>query len=316
MPDYDKLIDAETWAFIRETEKWYGPDSAQQSVEEHRRRYDAMCRAFFHGYPANVTARDIVTDDVLLRLYQRQSAKHDVTVLFSHGGSFLVGGLDSHDDVCAEICDATGYDVVAVDYRLHPEFDRQDALDDVQKALNWIRRRRSGKVISVGDSAGGYLTAGIVHANREVGDMIGQVLIYPGLNGDSEGGSLDEHAFAPLLTRAEILEYQKFLRFGFSEGSSGHHIPLRDEDYSNLPVTVAFSAECDPIADDAKHYAEAVNLAGGKAIWILDKGLVHGHLRARHTVKRARASFDSVLTVISLIGVGLPFERSDIETSP
>ncbi|WP_291237738.1 alpha/beta hydrolase fold domain-containing protein [Gemmobacter sp.] len=52
------------------------------------------------------------------------------------------------------------------------------------------------------------------------------------------------------------------------------------------------SAACDPLADDGRDYAARITAAGGRAEWLLDEGLVHGWLRARHTVPRARAAFD------------------------
>ncbi len=311
MADYARLIDAETWAFIRETESWYAPDSAAQSVAEQRRRYDAMCRAFFAGYPEGVSARDLDID-VPVRRYHARSGGGGATVLFAHGGAFLLGGLDSHDDICAEICAGTGFDVLAVDYRLHPEFGLRDAFEDMQAALDWLRRDRGGKVVCVGDSAGGYLAAGIVHANRRAGDVVGQVLIYPGLNGNAQGGSLDEHAHAPLLSRAEIMDYRQLLGIGTLARARGHRVPLREDDFAGLPVTVAMSAQCDPVADDARLYCERITAAAGHAIWFEDKGLVHGHLRARHRVGRARASFERVLRAITLIGAGGPVTREAI----
>jgi len=307
MPDYSKLIDADTWDFIRETEKWYPPDSTDQNITKHRQRYDMMCRAFFRGCPDSVSATDIVSGKVPLRIYRRKNSLQEATVLFCHGGSFMLGGLDSHDDICAEICDATGYDVVAVDYRLNPEFTHKDALNDVQLALDWIAQDRGGPVIGVGDSAGGFLIAGTVHSNRATGDIAGQVLIYPGLYFRTDGGSMDEHAFAPLLTKAEILSARSL------PDEIEPQLPQIAVDLQNLPVTIAMSAQCDPIADDAQNYVKAINNAGGTAFWFEDKGLVHGHLRARHSVKRARVSFDRVLQAISLIGSGITVTRARLE---
>lgn len=313
MPDYANIIDQETWDFIRETEKWYGPDTHTLSIKEHRQRYDAMCREFFSGYPDGVRADDLNADGVPIRIYSREHPQNGCTVLFAHGGSLMLGGLDSHDDVCAEICGETGYDVVAVDYRLAPEFSRQHALADIQTVLNWVRREQGGKVISVGDSAGGFLVASNTHANRDVGDIVGTVLIYPGLSFSRKGGSIEEHAFAPLLTKAEILSYRDVLDTGATTDQLGVQSPLHADGLAQLPLTITMSAECDPIADDARDYADAINTAGGRAFWFEDKGLVHGHLRARHTVKRARRSFDRVLRAIRLIGAGRPFTRDDLQ---
>jgi len=67
---------------------------------------------------------------------------------------------------------------------------------------------------------------------------------------------------------------------------------------------VVFSAQCDPLADDGRDYRDAILSADGKAHWFNDEGLVHGHLRARHSVKRARESFDRVVAAIDALGKG------------
>lgn len=56
MPDYQSLIDEETWAFIAETAKWYPEDTATSPAEEQRKLYDAMSAAFFRGHPDGITA--------------------------------------------------------------------------------------------------------------------------------------------------------------------------------------------------------------------------------------------------------------------
>ncbi|MDA4633028.1 alpha/beta hydrolase fold domain-containing protein, partial [Escherichia coli] len=87
--------------------------------------YNTMCKAFFAGDPAGVSAMDrfIEADGrrIPVRLYDKAGTNPQAVCLYFHGGGFVVGGLDSHDDVCAEICESTGFHVIAVDYRLAPE---------------------------------------------------------------------------------------------------------------------------------------------------------------------------------------------------
>jgi alpha/beta hydrolase fold len=115
--DYQNLIDAPTWAFIRRTDACYPADSASRSFPEQRATYDAMARAFHRGYPAGITTQDETIAGVPCRIYQGVPP----AVIYLHGGGFIMGGLHSHDDLCAEICARTGFQVVSVDYRLAPE---------------------------------------------------------------------------------------------------------------------------------------------------------------------------------------------------
>ena len=77
---------------------------------------------------------------------------------------------------------------------------------------------------------------------------------------------------------------------------------MRAEDFSDLPPTIAITAECDPLSDDGKLYCDKIIAAGGKAMHIEEPGLVHGYLRARHKVARAGASFARILSAISALG--------------
>ena len=312
-PDYKQILDSEVWAFIEKTNSFYPLDTYQKTIVEQREIYDRMCAAFVQGYPDGITASDTEATGVPVRVYTNAVRKPGVTVIYAHGGGFIVGGLHSHDDICAEICAATGYDVIAVGYRLAPEFTLADAQKDMQSAFNWARATMGGAFVLVGDSAGGYLSASLAHANRGMGDIRGQVLIYPGLGGQKAGGSLDRHAFAPMLTKAEVMAIEQTPESGTDPALGGQRSPLKEEDFSGLPPTVAIAAECDPLADDARLYAQKISAAGGTAFWFEDKGLVHAHLRARHMSKRARASFDRVLRAIALIGSGESLNRDALD---
>ena len=291
-PDYQSLIDAPTWAFIRATDAAYPPDTASLSIADQRAIYDGMCRAFHRGYPPGVTARDHEIAGVPCRDF----AGATPAVLYLHGGGFVVGGLESHDDVCAEIRGRTGLRVVCADYRLSPEHLHPAAFDDacaVARAL-----LAAGPLLLCGDSAGGNLCAAVSHALRGAA-ILGQVLIYPGLGGDPDRGSYLTHAHAPMLTRDDVLFY-KDIRHGAPPPQGDATVsPLQDSDFSGLPPTLAIAAQCDPLADDARDYAARLTAAGGTAVWIEEPGLVHGYLRARATVPRAAASFARITATLS-----------------
>ena len=293
-PDYQTLIDAPTWAFIEKTNASYPPDTATLSIAEQRAIYDRMCAAFDAPYPPGVTSHDQPIAGVPCRIYPGQ----EPTVLYLHGGGFVVGGLHSHDGICADIRAATGLTVVAADYRLSPEHLHPAAFDDACAVARALAAR--GPLILAGDSAGANLAAAACHALRkETRQIKGQVLIYPGLGGDENRGSYLIHASAPMLTRDDVLFY-KVVRHGGPPPEADPTVsPLRDTDFTGLPMTLAISAECDPLADDAKEYAQKIVTAGGRAASCVDKGLVHGHLRARHSVPRAAASFRRITETIT-----------------
>ncbi|CAG1011829.1 Carboxylesterase NlhH [Rhizobiaceae bacterium] len=79
---------------------------------------------------------------------------------------------------------------------------------------------------------------------------------------------------------------------------------LRDTDFAGLQPMVCVMAECDPFAANGSAYAEAIRAAGGKAVSFEEKGLVHGYLRARHTVGRARESYTRIVDAVRALGRG------------
>ncbi|RUW93851.1 alpha/beta hydrolase [Mesorhizobium sp. M7A.F.Ca.US.010.02.1.1] len=307
MTDYKTLIDAETWAFIERTNSYYPPDTIDYTIAQQREIYDRMCREFFAGYHDGVAVETSAiatsTHDIPTRIY-RSPLQAAVTVLYVHGGGFILGGLDSHDDVCAELCARTGYEVVSVDYRLAPEHLHPAAFDDLMSAFEWAAATPSHPILLCGDSAGGNLCAAVSHATRGHSKRpIGQVLIYPGLGGDRSQGSYITHAEAPMLTTRDLEFYN--IRTGGQDGTGDiTQSPLADADFANLPPTVLITAQCDPLSSDGEAYRDRIVAAGGRAYWFEEPGLVHGYLRARHTVGRARASFTRIVDAVAALGQG------------
>lgn len=309
MAAYDKLIDAETWAFIERTNSFYPPDTTGLDIAGQRAVYDRMCRAFFAGYPDGVSAEiagiEAEGRTIPVRIYGRRDPDNAAAVLYFHGGGFILGGLESHDDVCAELCGRTGYAVVSVDYRLSPEHAHPAAFEDAMAAFVWISDTYRCRVVLAGDSAGGNLAAAVAHTSRGLATRpAGQVLIYPGLGGDLTRGSYVEHADAPMLSARNVAHYSEVRAAGQDVSADPSFAPLADSDFSGLPPTVAVTAQYDPLSSDGETYRDRILAAGGKAIWFEEAGLVHGYLRARHSVRRAKESFTRIVEAVRALGAG------------
>ncbi|TPL48099.1 alpha/beta hydrolase [Mesorhizobium sp. B2-4-6] len=306
MTDYKTLIDAETWAFIEKTNSYYPPDTIDYTIIQQRAIYDRMCREFFADYPQGVTAETTsIANSIPIRIYRNATPNNAAMVLYLHGGGFILGGLDSHDDVCAELCARSGFEVASVDYRLAPENLHPAAFDDAMDAFEWAARTYDRPVVLCGDSAGGNLCAATAHATRgHAKKPTGQMLIYPGLGGDHSRGSYVTHAEAPMLTVRD-LDFYKHIRTGGVDRTGDITLyPLADADFANLPPTVLITAQCDPLSSDGEAYRDRIVAAGGRATWFEEPGLVHGYLRARHMVGRARTSFTRIVEAVSALGRG------------
>jgi len=300
---YAHLEDPGMREFLVAGERFYPPDAVNFTMAEQRAFYDRYCAHFRKPRPDGVAAEDVAFGGVPCRHYRLAGTENAPVLVYLHGGGFVVGGLDSHDDVCAELCARTGYTVVSADYRLSPEHLHPAAFED---ALAVARQaaRMSAKFLLVGDSAGGNLAAAVSHALRGELTPMGQVLIYPGLGGDRTKGSYVTHANAPMLTKADV-DFYSGIRTGGAEAKGDPRLaPLHDTDFAALPPTVIVTAQCDPLSDDGRDYRDALLAAGGRAVWFEEPGLVHGYLRARHTVGRARDSFTRIVDAVSALGQG------------
>lgn len=307
-PTYAPRIDDETWAFIDRTNAFYPPDTVDASISQQRAVYDEMCAAFKQARPSGVTVQDDKiagkAADIPIRRYQSDgSAQPSATVIYYHGGGFVVGGLESHDDVCAEIAAATGFALVAVDYRLCPEYPHPAAYEDALAVCEAISAE-GVPVILCGDSAGGNLAAAVCLTVRGRPEApIGQVLIYPGLGGELMGlPSYREEAHAPLLTTRDVMFYKNVRVAGDVPIGDPTYAPLSAKDLTGATPCVIVTADCDPLRDDGATYVKRLRDAGVPAEWINEPGLVHGYLRARTTSARAKHSFDRICEAITRLG--------------
>jgi acetyl esterase len=303
MADYGALLDDQIRAYIARTDSYYPPGAVDLTVAEQRAVYNTMCAAFHTGRPDGVAVRDEVWANVPCRRYDMSGAKAAATVIYYHGGGFVVGGLDSHDDICAEICAATGYRVISVDYALAPEHVFPRCFNDAWDAFCAIAGHFAGAIVLAGDSAGGNLAAAVAHhARHHSAQPIGLVLIYPGLGGDQSRGSYVDHADAPHLSVRDLGFYAQLRSGGAHVDDDPRFAPLRDRDFSGLPPCVIVTAQCDPLSSDGEAYRDAIVGAGGRALWIEEPGLIHGYLRARGMSDRAAASFGRILVAVRDLG--------------
>ncbi|WFP74562.1 alpha/beta hydrolase [Mesorhizobium sp. WSM4906] len=306
---YADRLDPEFWDYIDRVNSWYPPEIVAAPVVEQRAVYNRMCVAFHQGRPEGVTTSDggvaTASHAIPVRRYRMEKGATAAIVVYYHGGGFVLGDLDSHDDICAEICAGTGFEVVSADYRLAPEHLHPASFDDAFAVFEWVAATSTLPIVLCGESAGGNLAAAVAQATRRhARRAIGQMLIYPSLGGDETGRSYVEHAKAPLLTLADMDFYRRIRSTPGQSVDDPTFSPLKDRDFSGLPPTVIVTAECDPLSSDGETYRDKILAAGGQAVWREEPRLVHSFLRARPTVPRAAKAFARIINDIARLGAG------------
>jgi acetyl esterase len=277
--------------------------STTVDIKQQRIDYQKIVDHFRYPHPAGVITSDSSVKGrhgpVPVRHYRYQNGNNNALLLFLHGGGFILGSLDSHDDICAEICARTGFDLISVNYRHSPEHHHPVHLDDIEDAFVDCAHNNT---ILVGVSAGAALAAALSYRLRNgPKKAAGQVLIYPGLGGDSFGlKSYQQNANAPLLTTADVSFYRTVrCKNGIVPLQDPEFFPLQAKTFDGIAPTIVISADVDPLRDDAALYVEKLKAAQINAEWINQPGLTHDFLRARHISQRAREAFTDINDAIT-----------------
>ena len=311
---YPMLSDHGIRQFMIESDACYPPNAVDLSIAQQRQVYNKLCAHFRKPRPADITSTDLVVTgndvDIPIRIYAPNSESNLPVMLYLHGGGFVVGDLESHDDICAEIAHFVEVNVVAVDYRLAPEHPFPAPFDDCKTVLNKLPEigKEHGfdatRLVIGGDSAGGNLAAALclnARDNESLPNISGQILIYPELGGDTSKGSYITQSNAPGLSTKDIIYYREIYAGlpGSEHRNNKLTSPLLETDYSNLPPAFLVAAHFDPLHDDCVSYAERLQSAGVAAQVRSEPLLVHSFLRARHMSNAAAASFKAITTAIN-----------------
>ncbi|MGZ9720041.1 alpha/beta hydrolase [Rhizobium miluonense] len=284
--------------FMAICDSFYPPDAVSASIAQQRQWYDALCARFDRPLPKGLHTRDdIVSGSIPVRRYHPANIRTETILLYLHGGGFVVGSLESHHAICAEIADHAGAELISVDYRLAPEHRWPAQTDDCFSVLRQLLAEKKS-VVLIGDSAGGNLAAGLaVRAKAErLSGVVGQILIYPALGGDLVSGSYEEMADAPGLTTADVSYYRSILQAPEGDPVSG---PLASPSVAGLPPAFITVAHFDPLRDDGRNYAARLAQAGVEVWFREEPQMVHAWLRARHMSEGARAGFAAICAAAS-----------------
>ncbi|RQS66816.1 alpha/beta hydrolase [Burkholderia sp. Bp8963] len=293
------MLEAEIATFVAAVDAWYPADAATRSPEDQRRLYERFAAAWTPaGLPPGIVQHDATWraphgPAIALRRYRPAHAAPRGTVLFFHGGGFVVGSLDSHALITARVAADAGADVIAVDYRLAPEHPAPAALDDCLAVARAALAARlpfgpcARPLTLAGDSAGGMLAAAVATSLRDAaeGGIDGIALVYPMLGSEPQRPARDTEAHAPMLTLDDVHRYRA-LYWGNGPPPRAT-VPLDAARFDGLPPVLAIGAEHDPLRDDARVYVERIRDAGGAARFWLGEGLVHGCWRALDTSPQA-----------------------------
>jgi acetyl esterase len=248
---------------------------------------------------ASIEDFSLPTSDGAIAARRYEPADAAGTVLWLHGGGWVICDLDTHDAMCRLLAVSSGARVIAVDYRLAPEHPFPAPLEDCWDALKWVAGEYGDEpVIIGGDSAGGNMAAVCALRARDLGgpELALQVLVYPATDHDMTKASCVEHGSGP----------ETFLTVDEMEWFTGHYLPdeadrtrpevapLLVPDLSGLAPAIVITAEYDPLRDDGLEYAERLREAGVSVSHHHYDDMIHAFFSLVNLLERGNEAVEQV----------------------
>jgi acetyl esterase len=226
-----------------------------------------------------------------------------------HGGGWVIGDLETADNLARFICKRAACAVLSVDYRLAPEHPFPAAVVDAYAAFQWAREHATElgcdplRVLVGGDSAGGTLSAAIAWLARQNRDPepAGQVLLYAA----TDASHLDTpsyQAFGGSSFGLPTQDVEWFLEQYTPDRKDRLNplvSPLLAKDLRGLAPALVVTAEFDVLRDEAEAYAKRLEEAGVPVVLLRCNGMIHGFLSMAGLIRRATQYFDQVAAEIA-----------------
>jgi acetyl esterase len=269
-------------------------------VEQSRREMEEDKHAVAPVPPAMESERDVMIDDHMrARIYRPKTAGAKPGVLvFFHGGGFVCGSIDSHEEAVKVLAHESGVVVSSVDYRLGPEHMFPTAVDDAVTAYAWVREHAEEfgadpKRVGVGgDSAGGNMSAVACHLCKQRGlpQPTHQLLIYPAIDWSRSCQSHKTFAKGFFLEDQRTHWFENRYLNRIEERDDPRASPMKFPDFSNLAPATIVTAGFDILRDEGAKYAAMLERGGNRVDFCVEASLIHGFFNMGGVVDLARAA--------------------------
>ncbi len=297
----------------------HGAPKARQRMQESILMINPARAELAHIVTADITVQGAI-GPLAARTYAAPTTRGAApTIVFFHGGGWVLGDLDTHDELCRNFAARAAVRVLAIDYRCAPEAMFPAAAEDAIAAFrdianNAARYQANPQCLAVcGDSAGGNLAAVVSNATRddEFAPML-QILLYPAVDAERTAPSHTEYRVGLGLDQASI-EWYLVAYVGTAADAATTaqpaHAVLRDAHLSPLHATdealrgvapaIIEIAGFDPLRDEGRAYAQRLRDVGVTVEENLYGGMVHGYCLMLAISAQARELTDAMCTRVA-----------------
>lgn len=241
-----------------------------------------------------------------VRIYTPEGAGPFPSLVWFHGGGWVVGDLDTADATARHLTVGASCVVVSVDYRLAPETKFPGPAEDCYHATRWVMQNSAsinadpGKSAVGGDSAGGNLAAAVCLMSRDRGSTMPsfQTLVYPVTDRNFTTESYLGNAEGYQLSRDGMIWYWDHYLQSDADAFNPYAAPLQAEDLSGLPPAMVITAEFDPLRDEGEAYARRLESAGVSTTCTRYAGMIHGFFGMAAAVDKGKQAVDQAATML------------------
>jgi acetyl esterase len=265
-------------------------------------------RAYEEGFPALQGEREpvgLLTERAIagpggplaLRVYRGQGAggADAPALLYLHGGGWVIGNLDSHDEICRWLANMAGCVAVCPDYRLAPEHKFPAAIEDCVAVLSFMHDDASDlgidtrRIAVAGDSAGGNLAAVLcLLARRDKNPPTAQLLFYPNTDASQAADSYRRFADGYGLSAATMAWFRDHYIRDVSDIGDWRVSPLKAENLAGAAPAFVAIAGHDILADEGEAYAKRLVDDGVPVVLRRWPGQIHGFVSMGRHAPAAR----------------------------
>jgi len=280
------------------------------SIKETRKYLDSQSSKSDTTIPfSNIkdTVININSYKIPVRIYTPHGKGKLPVIIYSHGGFWIAGSVDTHDGVCRKLSNKTNAIVISVNYRLAPENPFPAAVNDIYSVLQWTYKNAESingdkKHIAIaGDSSGGNLSAAVsLMARDKSGPPITcEVLIYPPTNIYKLNSN--SWSYFSKSINLSIQDMQKYISLYVprkADRQNPYASPLLAKNFSNLPDTLMIVAQIDPLHDEAIAYADKLKTAGTKVKINEYNGVPHGFITMGKITNKSAEALNDISSYI------------------
>jgi acetyl esterase len=248
------------------------------------------------------------TADLPIRIYRPTDTASAQTIIYFHGGGWVLNFLDIYDASLSRLANQSGATIISVNYQKAPEHPFPIPFNDCYATLLWVISKAAELKVDTknlgvaGDSAGANLAAAVaLKARDQEIPLAFQILIYPCNDRNFETDSYINNATGyGLSTEGMKWFWQQYLQ-GTEHDSNAYAIPARADSFKDLAPAIIVTAQYDPLLSDGENYAELLRRDGVSVSYQSYEGMIHGFFTNLAVTPTAREAIDQVAQILKRI---------------